>query len=131
MKILRRKLKRTLRESIRSVLSENASHPDKGECPDQYDWEKLYSLTKSMRIRGYGEPTTPFLKAWNRYKKKGMNIPGMLYDDTPECAYAVIEAAARGGYDMSDEAYQAICDAWMEDANNKSNFDWNYDPDDY
>ena len=137
------KLRKVIRKSIRNFLIEGSfdriekmsqpgpSHPTKGECPSHYDWEKLYSLTKTMRIRGYGEPTTAFLKAWNRYKKKGMNIPGMLYDETPECAYAIIEAAARGGYDMSDEAYQAVCDAWMQDADNKSDFDWNYDPDAY
>ena len=93
MKISRRKLRRTLRESIRSVLSESTSHPEKGECPSIYEWEKLYNLTKTMRVSGRGEPTTAYLKAWNRYKKKGMNIPGMLYDETPECAYAVITAA--------------------------------------
>ena len=131
MKISKRQLKQFLRESFHNILLESTSHPEKGECPDQYDWGKLYSLTKSMRIRGYGEPTTPFLKAWNRYKKKGMNIPGLLYDDVPECAYAVIEAASKGGYDMSDDAYQTICDAWIQDANNRSAFDWNYDPDDY
>ena len=127
----KRKLRRALRESIRSVLSESTSHPEKGECPSIYEWEKIYSLTKSMRVSGRGEPTTAYLKAWNRYKKKGMNIPGMLYDETPECAYAVIAAARNGGYEMPESAYQEICDAWLEDATNSSDFDWNYDPDDY
>ena len=137
----KRKLKRILRESIRDVLSEGPfdriermsqpgpSHPAKGECPDWYTWQKIYDLTKSMRVSGRGEPTTAYLKAWNRYKRKGMNIPGMLYDETPECAYAIIDAAKRGGYDMSEEAYQAVCDAWMQDADSYSDFSWNYDPD--
>ena len=139
----KRKLRRILRESIRKVVSESSfediermmepgpSHATKGECPSHYDWDKLYSVAKSMRVRGGGEPPTGFLKAWNRYKKKGYNIPGMLYDDVPECAYAVIQAAARGGYEMSGEAYESVCAAWMDDADNKSDFDWNYDPDDY
>ena len=54
----KRKLRRALRESIRSVLSESASHPEKGECPSIYEWEKIYNLTKSMRVSGRGEPTT-------------------------------------------------------------------------
>ena len=140
----KRKLRRALRESIRSMLSEGSfddierkmqpgpSHATKGNCPSFYDWEKIYSIAKSMRIRSYGEPPTRFLKAWNRYKfKKGMNIPPMLYDEVPECAYAIIEAAARGGYDMPEEAYQAACDAWMQDADGYSDFSWNYDPDEY
>ena len=139
----KRKLRRILRESIRDVLSEGSfddierkmqpgpSHATKGNCPSHYDWEKLYSLTKSMRVTGRGEPTTAFLKAWNRYKKKGMNIPAMLYDETSECAYALINVARSGGYEMSDEAYQAVCDAWMEDADSYSDFSWNYDPDEY
>ena len=127
----KRKLRRVLRESIRGVLSESTSHPEKGECPDKYDWGKLYSLTKSMRVSGRGEPTTAYLKAWNRYKRKGMNIPGMLYDETPECAYAIIDASRRGGYEMSEEAYQSVCEAWMQDADQYSEFSWNYDPDEY
>ena len=139
----RKNLRRILQESILDVLSEGSfdriermsqpgpSHATKGNCPSHYDWERVYSVAKSMRVRGYGEPPTRFLIAWNRYKKKGMNIPGMLYDEVPECAYAIIEAAARGGYDMSDEAYQSVCDAWMQDADTKSDFDWNYDPDSY
>ena len=73
----KRKLRRVLRESIRSVLSENASHPEKGECPDIYSWDKLIGIAQSMmmgRYRGGGEPPTGFLKAWNRYKSKGMNL---------------------------------------------------------
>ena len=147
MRLTKRKLRRILRESIRSVLSEGSfddierkmqpgpSHATKGNCPSFYDWEKLYSLTKSMRVSGRGEPTTAFLKAWNRYAtNKGrnkINVPAMLYDETPECAYALIDAARRGGYEMSEEAYQAVCDAWMQDADSYSDFSWNYDPDEY
>ena len=101
----------------------------------------LNEMTRSQ-IERINDPNTPahvkkyllsirYPKYTEQDKKKGMNIPGMLYDDTPECAYAIIEAAARGGYDMSDEAYQVVCDAWMQDADNKSDFDWNYDPDAY
>ena len=136
MKLTKRQLKQIIREEYdalkrQGLLSESTSHPEKGECPSIYEWEKIYSLTKSMRVSGRGEPTTAYLKAWNRYKKKGMNIPGMLYDETPECAYAVIAAARNGGYEMPESAYQEICDAWLEDATNLSDFDWNYDPDDY
>ena len=141
----KRKLRRILRESIQDVLSEGAfdriermsqpgpSHSTKGECPDWYTWQKLYDITKSMRVRGSGEPTTAFLTAWNRYAtNKGqnkINIPAMLYDEIPECAYALIDAARRGGYDMSEEAYHAVTDAWMRDADSYSDFSWNYDPD--
>ena len=139
MKITKRQLKRIIREEYnilkqQGLLVEEVAEvtsPKMGKCPGFYDWEKLYNLTKTMRISGRGEPTTAYLKAWNRYKKKGMNIPGMLYDEVPYCAYAVIDAARRGGYDMSEEAYEAICDAWLEDAEEKSEFDWNYDPDGY
>jgi len=138
----KRKLRRILRESIRGVLFEGSfddlerkmqpgpSHPTRGECPSHYDWDTLYSIVKSMRLRSYGEPPTRFLKAWNRYKfKKGFNIPPMLYDEVPECAYALIQAAGQGGYELSEEAYQAVCDAWMQDADQYSDFSWNYDPD--
>lgn len=141
----KRKLRRILRESIRDVLSESSfdriermmqpgpSHSTKGECISHIEWEDLYAIVKSMShsIRSYGEPPTSFLKAWNRYKRKGYNIPPMLYDQTPQCAYALVSAARKGGYDMSEEAYQKVCDAWMEDADSYSDFSWNYDPDEY
>ena len=140
----KRKLRRVLRESIRSVLSEGSfddierkmqpgpSHASKGECPSHIQWEDLYRIAKSMRMRSYGEPPTRFLKAWNRYKfKKGYNIPPMLYDEVPSCAHTLILAAQSGGYEMSDEAYQNVCETWMEDADGYSDFSWNYDPDTY
>ena len=145
MRLTKRQLKRIIREefkrrglvkesfeNLEAMMKPGPSHSSKGECPSHYDWSSLYNIAKSMRISGYGEPPTRFLKAWNRYKnKKGYNIPGMLYDEVPECAYAIIEAAARGGDDMSAEAYQAVCDAWMQDADSYSEFSWNYDPDSY
>lgn len=138
----KRKLRRILRESIRDVLSESSferiermsqpgpAHPKRGNCPSHYDWDSIYRIVKSMRLSSYGEPPTRFLKAWNRNKfKKGLNIPPMLYDQVPECAYALIRAASQGGYDLTDEGYQAVCDAWMEDADQLDDFSWNYDPD--
>ena len=125
----KRKLRRVLRESIRSVLSENASHPEKGECPDIYSWDKLVGIAQSMmmgRYRGGGEPPTGFLKAWNRYKSKGMNIPGILYDDTPECARLVMQIGSRQ-YRLQDGDYEKICAAWLEDAERMSQFDWEYE----
>lgn len=144
MKMRITKLRRVIRESIRDVLSEGPfdhierkmkpgpSHASKGECPLWIEWEDLYRIAKSMRMRSYGEPPTSFLKAWNRYKfKKGYNLPPMLYDEVPSCAHSLILAAQRGGYDMSEEAYQKVCEAWMEDADGYSDFSWNYDPDTY
>ena len=140
----KRKLRRILRESIRNILSEGSfddierkmqpgpSHASKGKCPLWIEWEDLYSIAKSMRLSSYGEPPTKFLKAWNRYKfKKGYNIPPMLYDEVPACAHTLILAAQSGGYEMSEEAYQKVCETWMEDADGRTDFSWNYNPDEY
>ena len=127
----RRKLRRILRESIRSVLSEGASHPEKGECPSIYEWQNLVSVAQSMlmgRYRGYGEPPTGFMRAWNRYQKKGMNIPPILYDDVPECATKIMQIGSRT-YDLSEAQYEEVCAVWMEDADNYDDHSWNYDPD--
>ena len=125
----KRKLRRVLRESIRTVLSESASHPEKGECPGVYEWEKLVGIAQSMlmgRYSGRGEPPTGFLKAWNRYKSKGMNIPGILYDDTPECARLVMQIGSRQGR-LYDGDHEKICAAWLEDAERLDQFDWEYE----
>ena len=139
----KRKLRRILRESIRDVLSESSfddierqmqpgpSHATKGECPSHYDWQRLVSIAQSMlmgRYRGYGEPPTGFMKAWNRYRKKGMNIPPILYDEVPNCATAIMQIGSRQ-YELTDSDYKIVCDNWMEDADTYSEFDWNYDPD--
>lgn len=144
MRITKRKLRQVIRESIRTFLSEGTyediermmqpgpPHPEKGNCPSHHDWQKIYSIAKSMRMRSYGEPPTSFLKAWNRYKfKNGMNIPPMLYDEVPSCAHTLILAAQKGGYEMSEEAYQKCCDAWMEDAAGRTDSSWNYNPEEY
>jgi len=125
----KRKLRRVLRESIRNVLSESASHPEKGECPDIYEWQKLVSIAQSMlmgRYRGGGEPPSGFMRAWNRYKSQGMNIPGILYDDTPECARLIMQIGSRT-YDLSEEDFQKVCETWLEDAERMDQFDWEYE----
>ena len=141
----KRKLRRILQESIRSVLSESSfddierkmqpgpSHATKGECPSHFEWEDLVSIAQSMlmgRYRGYGEPPTGFMKAWNRYKKKGMNIPPILYDEVPNCATAIMQIGSRQ-YELTDSDYKLVCENWMEDADTLNDFSWNYDPDDY
>jgi len=129
----KRKLRRVLRESIRSVLLESVTHPDKGECPDIYEWENLVSIAQSMlmgRYRGYGEPPTGFVKAWNRYRKKGMNIPPILYDAVPNCATAIMQIGSQQ-YRLQPGDYKVVCDNWMTDAEELDDFSWNYDPDEY
>ena len=133
MKMNKRKLRRVLRESIRSVLSESVSHPEKGECPDVYDWDKLVGIAQSMFMGRYGrggEPSSGWMRAWNRYATGKMNIPPMLYDEVPECARVVKEIGSRQ-YRIQPGDYERICEAWLEDANHLSDFDWNYDPDGY
>lgn len=139
----KRKLRRILRESIRDVLSESSfddierkmqpgpSHATKGECPSHLEWEDLVSIAQSMlmgRYRGYGEPPTRFMKAWNRYKKKGMNIPPILYDEVPNCATAIMQIGSRQ-YELTDSDYKLVCENWMEDADALDDHSWNYDPD--
>ena len=122
-------LSRTLGESTQRVIQESASHPEKGECPDIYDWDKLVGIAQSMlmgRYSGRGEPPTGFMKAWNRYKSKGMNIPGILYDDTPECARLVMQIGSQQ-YRIQDGDYENICAAWLEDAERMEQFDWDYE----
>ena len=141
----KRKLRRILRESIRSVLSESSfdriermsqpgpSHPTKGACPSHLEWEDLVSIAQSMlmgRYRGYGEPPTGFMRAWNRYKKKGMNIPPILYDEVPSCATAIMQIGSQQ-YELHDSDYKIVCDNWMTDAEELDDFSWNYDPDGY
>ena len=141
----KRKLRRILQESIRSVLSESSfddierkmqpgpSHATKGECPSHFEWEDLVSIAQSMlmgRYRGYGEPPTGFMKAWNRYKKKGMNIPPILYDEVPNCATAIMQIGSQQ-YELSESDYKIVCDNWMTDAEEMEDFSWNYDPDGY
>jgi len=131
MKISKQKLKRVLRESIRSVLSESVSHPDKGECPSIYEWQNLVSVAQSMlmgRYRGYGEPPTGFVRAWNRYRKKGMNIPPILYDEVPNCATAIMQIGSQQ-YELHESDYKIVCENWMTDADELDDFSWNYDPD--
>jgi len=125
----KRKLRQVLRESIRSVLSESVSHPEKGECPDIYEWQKLVSIAQSMlmgRYRGYGEPPTGFVRAWNRYKSKGMNIPGILYDSVPNCATAIMQIGSQQ-YELTQSDYKIVCDNWMTDADEMDQFDWDYE----
>ena len=141
----KRKLRRILRESIRDVLSEGLlddvkrerqpgpSHPTKGNCPSRYDWQRLVSVAQSMlmgRYRGYGEPPTGFVRAWNRYRNKGMNIPPILYDEVPNCATAIMQIGSRQ-YELTESDYKIVCENWMEDADTLDDFSWDYDPDGY
>lgn len=116
-------------ESVRNVLAENASHPEKGECPDIYEWQKLVSIAQSMlmgRYSGRGEPPTGFVRAWNRYKSQGMNIPGILYDSVPNCATAIMQIGSQQ-YELGKSDYKIVCDNWMTDAEEMDQFDWDYE----
>ena len=138
IKMNKRKLRRILRESIRSVLSENVSHPEKGQCPSIDEWQKLVSIAQSMlmgRYSGYGEPPRGFMKAWNRYsklppEKGGMNIPPILFDEVPNCATAIMQIGSQQS-ELLDSDYKIVCDNWMTDAEEMDDFSWNYDPDGY
>ena len=123
MKVIKKQLRRT----INRVLKENISHATHGECPSFQEWESLVHVAQSMLMGRYYEGAgRGFIKIWARYKKKGMNIPSALYDETPECMREVMSIGKNQGT-LTEDGYEAICEAWARDADYYSEFDWNYE----
>ena len=108
MKITKRQLRRIIKEAAKSK-----------PCPDRYDWEKLLHVASEMLVGRYYEGAgRGFINVWNRYRKS-MGLPEAFYDYEPESMRLVMRIGARRNYnlgaELSDEDFQALCDAWQID----------------